>query len=976
MKRRSFIKGALVGGSVLGVNLSATEVEGQNTTFDNVEVGDEQIKVALVRGPEGIKEHVFSVDGKEMTELTSFAWAGEIDGSLFVPSGEGVRLVGSDGGRPARRAIFQGAGKGITWRLSYEVSAPGRITKSLQLTTAKDATLRRVVLWNGRTSSAPLIARTKLQEIAAFYRQNKIGLFVSLDFPYSNIKYSGGTTEVSYLPYLPLKSNQAYTCHSLTFGKVRLEGVERYGFDVGEVAALDAYVQERYQPRFERPMFVSASINNRYTQVEDDHIFYTMKDHPTLTWNTDILKRELALMPQLGIEYYQVFPGIFDWVPGDPPPERVDEMMNVARSHGVRMGDYSAANVLFCPHYNEYGKSLDRPNWLMHNQDGRPDKGFCFGVKEFVDLYLNTVVKASKRFGFEVHCLDFLNIKPCYASNHNHPVGPDSVYHQVAGLINLLQAINTVSPQMMTWSNSGNWQEFLPKIAWFNPNLYLTDPFINTEWQGLNMTRLLDDARREQMVSLHHSHFIPYRFLTNCQYFFSQNSIVPDIRNFEYGFLSTVAVTPNLTLGEIRPWLDKLSSTDAQHVIDFYQRWTDFLNKNFDLWRKTYQSGENPGVGAVEVYSHADGNRGYIFLINPQYWDRTVPVTLDESLGFTKAGDYELEEIYPVKRLRLTATGPTVNQGATLPMRVPAQQVVVLEVKPAPTKIDMPRMYGLPGTIEQTTNGYLIKTFGPQGRSERVAVLLPPHETIATAEVRNDVPAQPKRLWKPTPLSIISNTEKGLMFDVTFRRAAAPTELREWKVQPGTFDSGSKRVNGFADGQSYKFPLFADVRDQAIKPPFTDAAIEQVGLGPLANFCGAYVDNAFSETQETWIELKKGSIKSTQADLSSVEKLPDLQPLPRIAKDQGKEWWLQTDFHLPFLHTLGAEPFFDEHTILVLPLLRRSKLREIKAWINGQPLAVSIYHYPRNRKLATYYADLVGSGARGGDNRLVIHLQY
>ena len=97
------------------------------------------------------------------------------------------------------------------------------------------------------------------------------------------------------------------------------------------------------------------------------------------------------------------------------------------------------------------------------------------------------------------------------------------------------------------------------------------------------MTRLLDDARREQMVGLHWSHFIPYRFLSNCQYFFSQNSVVPDIRHFEYGALSTLAVTPNLCLGEIRPWLDRLSETDRSRAIAFYACWTQFVRDHFDL---------------------------------------------------------------------------------------------------------------------------------------------------------------------------------------------------------------------------------------------------------------------------------------------------------------------------------------------------------------------------------------------------------
>ena len=304
----------------------------------------------------------------------------------------------------------------------------------------------------------------------------------------------------------------------------------------------------------------------------------------------------------------------------------------------------------------------------------------------------------------------------------------------------------------MTWSNSGNWIEFLPKIAWTNHNLYMTDPFIASPWQGLNMTRLLDDARREQMVSLHYSRFLPYRYLTNCQYFFSQNSIVPDIRNYQYGALSTVAVTPNLCLAEIRPWLDKLPANQRQEVLDFYKKWTGFLTTNFDLWKKTYQVGENPGMGSVEVYGHAKGEHGFVFVVNPQYWGRTVEVPLDASLGFTGSGKCEIAELYPVERLRLTAQGPFASLGTTIRVHVPAQTVLVLEVKPAPKKIDGPRLYGLPGTIEATEQGYLVKTWGQQGRTERCAVLLPDgSKPIASATVR-DVPKQPKRLWADTPI--------------------------------------------------------------------------------------------------------------------------------------------------------------------------------------------------------------------------------
>jgi len=569
----------------------------------------------------------------------------------------------------------------------------------------------RAALWKAEWPNEPGIARTKIQEIAAFYRQNRVGLFASLDFPYSNIAASAGVTTVSYPPYDVLKAGREYSCHSLTFGAVRLTGRERYGFDDGEVEAMDAYVQGHRQPRFDRPMFTYASIINRYTQVAGDIIFYTMQDQPLLSFNTHLVEQDLALMAKLGMEYYQVFPGVFEWASDDPKSE-VDRLVGFARERGVRIGDYSGTSYVYSPHFNFPRNKLDRPDWLIRDKDGNTKrKIYCFGNLEFVDLYIRTVVPSCRRYGFDLHCLDLLQFAPCYASNHQHPAGIESYYHQVRGLLRIIEAINAVSPQMMTWPNSGDFVEMLPKLAWYSPNLYLTDPFIRTPWQGLNMTRLLDEARREQMVSIHHSAFLPYRFFTNFQYFFSQNSIMPDIRNFEYGALSTIAVTPNVGLGEIRPWLARLPASDQAKVIAFYEHWTKFLRDHYTLWTRTYQVGENPGMGAVEIYGHAAGDRGFIFLVNPNYWDRTVEAPLDTALGFTGAGQCEIAELYPVKRLRLTAEGPWPAFGGRLPINVPAQQVVVLEVRPAPSEVDAPRLFGLPGTIEIGGSGYRVKTF-------------------------------------------------------------------------------------------------------------------------------------------------------------------------------------------------------------------------------------------------------------------------
>lgn len=978
MDRRNFLLNSISATILADSNARARTTRGRE---ERITVGDSRLQIELSNGPQGLEETHYQVDDRPLSNLSSIPWVVLIDDKMFSPKNHAIRLVSTARATLASSATFKGDTTGLSWELKYEITGLGRITKTLTLTTAADGILGPVTLWNGLSDKEPLVARTKLQDIAAFYRQESRGLFVSLDFPYSTIGYDKGIAKIAYPPFGQLKSGEAYTCHSLTTGAVKLAGIERYGFDLGEVAAMDDYIQERYHPRFNRPMYTSSCINNRFTQVKGDIVFYTMKDNPTLSWDRDLLKRELALMPKLGMEYYQVFPGVFDWVEDDPAPEAVTEMMDYARGLGVRMGGYSGANHLFCPHYNEYRNTLHRPEWLMKDKDGKiASSTFCFGAPEFVQYYIDTVIPNAKRFGFEIHCLDFLSLYPCYAPNHGHPIGRDSLYHQTRGLVRLLEAINSVSPEMMTWSNSGVWQELLPKLAWSNHNLYLTDPFIVTPWQGLNMTRLLDDARREQMVSLHYTHFLPFRFYTNCQYFFSQNSIVPDIRNFEYGALSSIAVTPNFCLGEVRPWLDRLSAAHQERVIGFYKGWTEFLNEYYDLWKKTYHAGENPGVGAVEIYGHADGTHGFIFVVNPQYWGRTVEVPLDSSLGFTGSAQCEIRELYPSERLRLTSQGPFASFGTKLPVWVPAQQVLVLEVRPVPEKIDAPRLYGLPGTVESTQTGYLIKTQGPQGHSARFAVVLPPgNPRIAAAEVRPDIPKQPKRLWAATPLKLLAANEQGTLMEITFRRNPAPTELREWQVQQGDLAEGiaGKWDAGFRGVEKLNFPLFVDAQDTGLRLPMSDDLARNLGLGSLTNFCGAYIDNAFGEIQETWIDLNAGREDLPPGVLATTEELPTRLPLDPLAKDPAKDWWLQSSFYLPFINSIGAEPAFDEHPRLVLPLLRHKEVKEIKAWINGKPLPVERYAYPRNRDLACYYADLMAGGAKGNqDNTLVIHMGF
>jgi hypothetical protein len=298
---------------------------------------------------------------------------------------------------------------------------------------------------------------------------------------------------------------------------------------------------------------------------------------------------------------------------------------------------------------------------------------------------------------------------------------------------------------------------------------------------------------------------------------------------------------------------------------------------------------------------------------------------------------------------------------------VDAQQVLVLEVTPAREAVE-PRLFGLPGTVEESGSGYLAKVRGPQGTSGRLAAALPEGSPpITGCAVRQVLPREDRRQPSITTLTLVASDTRGALVDITFPRQQAPTELRTWTVRPGALSPGMEAgwCQEVPEGEPVSFPLSADTP----------------ALGPLAAFCGAYVDSAFGEDQEVWIDLlTDGPFAPDGADagrarhpFTSREALPASHPLSPLATHPSTAWWLQTRFSLPFLPGYGCESRPGEHTLLVFPLLPHVGEVQLRAWINGAPLPIQLYSYPRNRALGCRYADLLGTAATHGDNTIILH---
>ena len=64
---------------------------------------------------------------------------------------------------------------------------------------------------------------------------------------------------------------------------------------------------------------------------------------------------------ELGIEYYQLFEGYYDWEEDGSSEKALKEIVALGKSLGVRVGDYMTPLELNCWHYNYHDRVLSDP---------------------------------------------------------------------------------------------------------------------------------------------------------------------------------------------------------------------------------------------------------------------------------------------------------------------------------------------------------------------------------------------------------------------------------------------------------------------------------------------------------------------------------------------------------------------------------------------------------------------------------------
>ncbi|MHB0956697.1 MAG: hypothetical protein ACYC0X_09165 [Pirellulaceae bacterium] len=415
----------------------------------------------------------------------------------------------------------------------------------------------------------------------------------------------------------------------------------------------------------------------------------------------------------------------------DPMPDSVQELLDYAQQKQVRFVAYV---------YPTLGWKQD-PQWTAWC-DGKTGGyvGVDTGVRGFQDWFVNRLADFHRRTGISGFSFDHWWI----AYEAKDGLEPTSKYAQWYGCRRILEELRRRIPDIVI---DGRQQ-----YQWFGPWTWLggsyPHPTMNDEQPGsfenypdLHFSRVSGDRQRwaawwyrtEQFTPLdlvpgYMTHQTPRNDAQGqCvrdRPFFTRDW---DLLGWRYSVLSSVGTAP------LNHVLDYLPARDESEFAHFhredqhwFRRWMDWTDQNRQLLRRLRPIIGPPAVGRIDGTAAVEGDRGVVFLFNPNYRAVEAVFSLDESIGLTDGDDYVFRELYPREgRLLGKPSGGTWNRGDKVSLPIKGPQAMVLELVPAGSLV-LPALLNAEGKATlQGTSLALSDVKGEIGTTMELLVLLP-----------------------------------------------------------------------------------------------------------------------------------------------------------------------------------------------------------------------------------------------------------
>jgi hypothetical protein len=446
-----------------------------------------------------------------------------------------------------------------------------------------------------------------------------------------------------------------------------------------------------------------------------------------------------------------------EWDPSSSPiPKDVAEMVAYAKQKHVGLLAYVYPSVPYA----------GNPSWLVKRpaKDGDPFTYSTLESREFQDYLIRNLVQFQKRTGIAGYSFDYtwLNL-------------PGNSYAQWYGWRRVMEALRRAVPSIVI-DGRQSYQMFGP-WTWLagsypHPTGNDEQPESFKPYPDLHFDRVSADRTRFVNYWYRNYQFAPEEIIPGYATHQTERSrAVPasdghsekremmytryrprdwDYLGFRFSFISSIAT------GGWNNVVDMIPARDAEETKHFSEEdkawirdWLAWTSQHKEYLRHTRTILQQPAIGNVDGTSAIVGDRGFLFLFNPNYKHLSADFPLDRSIGLTNGEQFLLKEIYPQTGRLLGKPGAgTWNRGDTVHLALDGTSATVFEVIPVGTA-EHPILFNAATQRESSSPSIELKgsaleiahAAGELGTSQKLGVLLPKSIAVSRVSV-NGNPAQ------------------------------------------------------------------------------------------------------------------------------------------------------------------------------------------------------------------------------------------
>jgi hypothetical protein len=223
-----------------------------------------------------------------------------------------------------------------------------------------------------------------------------------------------------------------------------------------------------------------------------------------------------------------------------------------------------------------------------------------------------------------------------------------------------------------------------------------------------------------------------------------------DYLGYRYSFISSIATAGWNNVVDMIPARDpeesRHFSAEDKAWIRGWLAWTR-MNKEYLLRTRTIL--QQPALGNVDGTAAILGDRGYLFLFNPNYKQLPAEFSLDETIGVTKGERFLLKEVFPEKGRLLGKPGAGAwNRGDLVRLALDGTSATVIELLPD-EKVSHPILFNAAALHSAIQPGLELKggalsflhAAGEPGTFQKLGALLPLASKVSSVTV-NGTPVQ------------------------------------------------------------------------------------------------------------------------------------------------------------------------------------------------------------------------------------------